>query len=217
MNSDLMRCVPIGANVRLLVESLPKILGFGPGATCYVVRYTKTPGAERRAELADDVNASVTAWLRHTEPSPQDIRPVAADTLENGALGEAQRWASAEQKALALASKCTLADKTMLHIPMMDFRCDPASAANVTFITEALSYIEMPGFIVRSERSLHFYGARCVDESRWRHFLAQCLLFKDLMDWRYIAHCLMYGMSALRIPPDGPSGEPYKVVSKVHV
>jgi hypothetical protein len=216
MNSDLMRSVPIGTNVRVLVARLPTILKLGLGTTCYVVRYGRTPGAERRAELADDLQATVAAWLRHTEPSPQDILSISSDTLENGALARAEQWASAAQKALALASKCTLVDNRILHIPMMDFRCDP-SAANVTFIAEALSYIEMSGFIVRSERSLHFYGAELVDESRWRHFLAQCLLFKDLMDCRYIAHCLMYGMCALRIPPDEPSRGPYTVVSTVRV
>jgi hypothetical protein len=118
--------------------------------------------------------------------------------------------------ALGLSSKCRLADGARLHIPMMDFRCDPA-ASNIAFITEALTYLAMPGFVLRSEQSLHFYGARRLDEHQWRHFLAHCLLLKDLMDWRYIAHCLLYGMCSLRIPPDGSDGELYVVVSKVRM
>lgn len=216
MNAPSMDSVPVGANARLVVTNLPRILELGPGDTCHFVRYKKTPGARRRAEIFNDDKKSVAEWLRHSEPGPNDISPTPADSLDDAAIELALKWASVDQKALALSSKCRLANGATLHIPMMDFHCDPTDA-NVGFITDAFTNLAMPGFVVRSDQSLHFYGARRLEEPQWRDFLARCLLFKDLMDWRYIAHCLMYGMCSLRIPPDGSPEESYTVVSNVRV
>ncbi len=204
MPLDSVDSVPIGMAVQSVVARLPRILGLGEADTCYFVRYFKAPGAMRRADNTRDLPTKVAAWLHHSEPDPSDIAPVQVRAFDEAAIRLALQEASAQNKALAIASRCKLASGATLQAPMVDFVCDP-TFENIAFVSEAFRQLGAPGLVVRSEHSLHFYGTRLVEESEWRRFLAQCLLLKDYVDARYIAHCLMYGMSSLRIPSVGDS------------
>jgi len=55
------------------------------------------------------------------------------------------------------------------------------------------------GFLLRSGRSYHYYGATLLTEIEWRVFLGKCLLMSGYSDDRYIGHQLVDGYCALRL------------------
>jgi hypothetical protein len=102
-------------------------------------------------------------------------------------------------KVLALCSNCRFLDRSVGHIPMMDFRCPP-SVKNLDRVTIALKQIgQKRGAILETGKSYHFYGFDVLDEKQWTQFLAKCLLLSPLVDTRYIAHRLQIGTCVLRL------------------
>jgi hypothetical protein len=100
---------------------------------------------------------------------------------------------------LAICSKCRLADGSVAHIPMMDFRCK-SSPENQKKVESSLRGVgQKAGYILESGRSYHYYGIDLMDEKSWIQFMGKCLLLSPLVDSRYIAHRLIEGTCALRI------------------
>ncbi len=100
---------------------------------------------------------------------------------------------------LAVCSKCHLADGSIAHIPMLDFRCKP-SPGNEQKVESSLRAVgQRSGYVLESGRSYHYYGLDLMDEKSWIQFMGKCLLLSPVVDSRYIAHRLIDGASALRI------------------
>jgi hypothetical protein len=85
-----------------------------------------------------------------------------------------------------------------LHIPMIDFRLD-SSTANDELATELLAALGMPGYLVDSGHSYHFYGKAPISAEEFWHFLGRAQLMSHYADQRWIGHQLISGKAALRI------------------
>jgi len=100
---------------------------------------------------------------------------------------------------LGVCSRCQLADGSIAHIPMMDFRCQ-STDENLRKVQTTIRGIgQSKGYILESGRSYHFYGLDLLDEKSWLKFMARCLLLSPLVDSRYIAHRLIDEMCVLRL------------------
>jgi hypothetical protein len=85
------------------------------------------------------------------------------------------------------------------HIPMMDFICPP-NESNADLLASLLAEgLRMPGFLLDSGRSFHFYGVQLLSEVEWRRFIGKCVLMSGLVDDRYVGHQLVDGYCVLRI------------------
>lgn len=85
-----------------------------------------------------------------------------------------------------------------LHIPMIDFRLK-SSPANDELAMELLEALGMPGYLVDSGRSYHFYGQVPVYADEFWRFLGRAQLMSHYADQRWIGHQLISGKAALRI------------------
>jgi hypothetical protein len=133
----------------------------------------------------------------HTEQT----YPIPVEELTRAKIQEMRRKCGADA-ALALTSLVKLRDGTNAHLPLMDFRCK-CSRQNLNKIVALFSsertHLPTTGYILKSQRSYHYYGLNVLTETAWLKFLARCLLLGPLADSRYIAHCLLHGKSTLRI------------------
>lgn len=120
-------------------------------------------------------------------------------------------------EVLAVCSRCTRADGTVGHLPMLDFRAEAcnksaATARTLELIAKALIAIHAPeGVVINSGNSYHYYGFELVTEAKWRKFMLNCLLLEPFVDVRYIAHRLLSGGAALRITSSSEKPMPHVV------
>jgi hypothetical protein len=189
----------------------------------------------RAATLAKLTNCDVPlwefAWLMANTPEVFDR--LVAQALEHNtderrsqtfsveASSLSPEWArkklegQSSHLVLAFCSKCQLADDSLVHIPMMDFRCEPCPT-NQQKVESALRGIgQRRGYILNSGRSYHYYGLDLVDEISWIEFMAKNLLLSPLTDSRYIAHRLIDGTCALRISTSLRHPDIPRVVAKL--
>lgn len=80
----------------------------------------------------------------------------------------------------------------------MDLRCRPSNE-NLYKCKTAFQKMGVPGVMLESGRSYHFYGFKILAHEDWVRFMANCLLFAPLSDVRYIGHRLLEGACDLRI------------------
>ena len=99
---------------------------------------------------------------------------------------------------LAISSRCTVAPGCVMNIPLMDLRA-PARTRAQHQLETALALMRLPSIVLKSGRSFHVYGCRLMSEPEWLDFMATCLLLVDLVDWRFVGHCVHRRMSSLRI------------------
>jgi len=139
--------------------------------------------------------------VRHDPEAVRDrFIELSSGEINAGALPEVVRSIGDDQ-ALALDSRCRLADGTEMHLPMMDFRV-LSRGGDVSSISTAVQVVgEERGVILRSGRSYHYYGLRPLNHEDWYRFYARCLLLSPITDSRYIAHRLLSGAASLRITP----------------
>jgi len=104
---------------------------------------------------------------------------------------------------LAVCSRCHLADGSIVHIPMLDFRCKQ-SPVNQQKVESSLRAVgQRRGYVLESGLSYHYYGHDLMGERSWIQFMGKCLLLSPLVDSRYIAHRLIDGACALRVNTSG--------------
>lgn len=106
-------------------------------------------------------------------------------------------------QVLALCSPVQKEGSAGSHLPLMDFRCPPAEA-DLRYLTVAMTKVMVDfdlkeGAILDSGRSYHFYGFQSLSGSKWRAFMAKCLLLAPYTDARYIGHRLLSGEAWLRL------------------
>ncbi|MEK6578869.1 MAG: hypothetical protein AABZ55_06555 [Bdellovibrionota bacterium] len=104
----------------------------------------------------------------------------------------------AEEQALAFCSICKLPEGITGFIPMMDFRIAP-NPTNLEKMSVVIQEIGLPGLILGSGKSYHFFGTKLLTESEIQKFLGKCLLISPITDSRYIGHRMMEGSCDLRI------------------
>jgi hypothetical protein len=116
---------------------------------------------------------------------------------------------------VALTSRVRIrSDGHELHIPMVDFRLD-SGPANDELATELLKALSMPGYLVDSGRSYHFYGKVAISRDDFWRFLGRAQLMSYYADQRWIGHQLISGKAALRISSsdNGETASPRFVTS----
>ena len=104
---------------------------------------------------------------------------------------------NSERGIIALTSQMATG-AGLRHLPLLDFRVSP-SPAHTEVVTEMLSILGRPGFLVNSGRSYHFYGADVMEPAEYWRFLGGAQLMAPFVDERWIAHQLISGKSALRV------------------
>ena len=115
-------------------------------------------------------------------------------------------------RMLAVTSAVRLPDGVTKHLPMMDFHLAYSSTATA-FLTKLVARWEVPGTLLRSGKSYHFYGRALFDESALTRFLGQTLLFAPIVDRAWIAHQLIEQSCALRISARRDYGGPPTIVA----
>jgi hypothetical protein len=106
--------------------------------------------------------------------------------------------APAEQSLVVIRSKVRLKDRTVAHLPMLDFRLRSSPSHHLP--ASQLAQWLLPGScLIDSGSSYHVYGRQLMSDSDLASFLGRALQFSPLVDRRWIAHQLREGCCALRI------------------
>jgi hypothetical protein len=103
---------------------------------------------------------------------------------------------------VVVLSKVELSNGRGAHVPMLDFAL-PRSSSNDKTVRAMLSRLGIPGVVLSSGNSYHFYGLRLFSNATMRKFLGSALLLSPLIDHRWVAHQLIEGQCALRVSPNG--------------
>jgi len=134
--------------------------------------------------------------IRHTSGDSTDKK--FEISRKDMTVGKIKTISSSGVEALALSSVCKLQDGSERYIPLMDFRIPP-SAENLLKIEVLVKAIGIPGAILRSGKSYHFFGFELLTKDQNLAFLGKCILAAPITDARYIGHRLIDGASDLRI------------------
>jgi hypothetical protein len=111
-----------------------------------------------------------------------------------------------------VTSAVDLRDGITKHIPMLDFRF-AATNKNEQLVTATLRALGvLPGYLLSSGNSFHYYGARLLSADQLRAFLARALIYGPVVDKAWASHQLIEGYCALRISPRAGIGYP-KVIA----
>ena len=130
------------------------------------------------------------------------IREVKAARLD-AMCAEAQKAG----RLLAATSAVRLPDGASQHLPMMDFHLAYSSPATA-LLTKLVARWGVPGVLLRSGKSYHFYGRTLLDETGLAQFLGRALLYTPIVDRAWIAHQLLEQSCALRISARPEYGGP---------
>jgi len=111
-----------------------------------------------------------------------------------------------QEFAIAFLSKVHTKNKRTLHIPIMDFSCEPTER-NAQSIKELMRRTgQKDGMVFSSGRSFHYYGLHLLPKQKWIKFMLTCQLFVGFTDQGYITHSLIDECAALRISPRKEGG-----------
>jgi hypothetical protein len=194
-------------------------------------RRSNSPHLARLSDQARKTykESRVTFWdelMRLAESEPSVVRrEVFAQALyhRDETEGQVDTWSATRQflqdltqgtyealpdrQIVALTSRVRIrqSDKE-LHIPMIDFRLD-SGPSHDEFARELVDTLAMPGYLVDSGNSYHFYGRKPIGCAEFRRFLGRAQLMSHYADQRWIGHQLISGKAALRIS-SGLDGEP---------
>lgn len=116
--------------------------------------------------------------------------------------------------ALAVLSRVLLPSGEERYLPMLDFTSKSDLVGSAATVQAAVEVLELPGLLVSSGRSFHFYGSRLVTKEEQIDFWARALLLTPIVDERWIAHQLRAGEAALRISPNEKGNVP-EVIARV--
>jgi len=148
----------------------------------------------------------------HHQPLTQHCRVVKRKDLTAHYLRDLAT-AVPPTRMLAMSSSLKLADGSIRHLPMLDFHC-PASSENLSLVGEVVRKLAVGnGFVLKSNKSYHFYGRELLTANELKRFLGRALLFAPVVDRAWIAHQLIESACALRISANRGEGTwPFVVV-----
>jgi hypothetical protein len=141
-------------------------------------------GLIEAAEFHQTIGSRRT-WLSVREVEAARLETMCADAQQSGQM-------------LAVTSAIRMPDGVIQHVPMMDFHLAYSSPANALLI-KLVSRWEIPGALLRSGKSYHFYGRTLLDQTGLARFLGRALLYTPIVDRAWIAHQLIEQSCALRI------------------
>jgi hypothetical protein len=167
-----------------------------------VLLLSRNAGSEIQEKVLDEAahHQSMTGAARH-------IR-LAASELTSGVLSSFSETLK-ERQTLLFSSRISLPSGGELHMPMLDFRIRPESN-NERLAVGVIQRIKMPGTLLNSGNSFHFYGTRLLHgQAGLAQFLGTASLFSPFVDQRWIGHQMIEGACALRVSagktfPDPP-------------
>lgn len=95
------------------------------------------------------------------------------------------------------------------HIPMIDFKTNQQQD-----VFDLMDTLCLGGYVFNSGNSFHYYGDYLMPDAEWLKFMGDLLLYKieNIVDIRWIGHCLKRNSSALRI--SGTNKPAIKFVTK---
>ena len=112
---------------------------------------------------------------------------------------------------IALSSCVKIENGELAHIPMLDFACNNDESGFISAVT-ALKELSVPGFLLNSGKSFHFYGKKLLSNKDFFSFLGKAALLTPIIDAPWIAHQLIEGAAALRLSAkEAYSHRPYLV------
>ena len=120
---------------------------------------------------------------------------------------------SLERVMVGLCSQVETRSGTSKHALLMDFR-PQKSAGSLQTLNDACRYIGYTGWLLETTQSYHFYGDDLVGEWEWLPFMGGWLLLENLIDVRFIGHCIIERVSCLRLTGNSTWSEP-RVVRRV--
>jgi hypothetical protein len=209
--------VPLGTTSEQLITLLPRLLNLRPTDTLHFVRYLRFKSSKTRARSRHTDRERVAEWLRHERLHARDFTTIRAAALTRARIATSAAAAERAGRMLALSSRCAVARGLTMNIPLMDLRV-PARTRAQHQLESALAQMSLPSIVLKSGRSFHVYGCRLMSQAEWLDFMGTCLLLGDLVDWRFVGHCVRRRMSSLRIygKKERYRNQP-KVVARVNV
>lgn len=136
--------------------------------------------------------------------------------LDHPAQGDLERWmrtvadGAKQDEIISFSSKVILRDGSEAHVPMLDFSARTENSGSLSSARTIVKELGVPGFLLDSGRSFHFYGSRLVSDTQLPGFLGAALLFAPLVDGRWVAHQLIGSACALRISLGRDGRPPYE-------
>lgn len=127
--------------------------------------------------------------------------PVSRDSLRKE-LNEARRHALHNDRLVGIASDVVLDNGFQAHMPMIDFYCKISDDNQKAVRSCVETYKMVPGFILNSGKSYHFYGGRVIHKGEWEE-LTHELMYSDTIDDSWGDFNLTNGYSFLRISTNG--------------
>ena len=228
-----------------LLEELAGDLPAGAAMSFATVDFAPLIEARGRLAPAEDVAVATGLHLRETLRLPfWEGVLLAASTGEctaggglldaaafHQAIGSRRTWlpvrevevarldvmcAEAQQggRMLAVTSAVRLPDGAIQHLPMMDFHLAYSSPATA-LLTKLVARWGVPGALLRSGKSYHFYGRTLFDETALTRFLGRALLYTPIVDRAWIAHQLLEQSCALRISARPEYGGPPTILARL--
>lgn len=145
-----------------------------------------------RAEVAVELLREALFHNRHESPR----RRVPVPGLTASSLAGLCR--ASGDGVTVLSSEIEMDDGSRRHLPMLDFH-SPASEANLSLVSAAARALHSSGFILKSGKSYHFYGASLLNCEQNTDHLARALLLAPIVDRAWVAHQLLERACGLRI------------------
>lgn len=104
-----------------------------------------------------------------------------------------------DNEFLAITSQVLTRKGKSMHLPLLDLSV-PHSARNTELARHMLALLGIPGVLVQTSHSYHFYGTALQPDNEYlRAFLGSALLFAPITDQRWIAHQLLDGLAVLAL------------------
>lgn len=118
-------------------------------------------------------------------------------------------------RLLVASSLCSADGDARRHIPMLDFSHKAAAPGSLATVRACVERLEVPGAILTTGRSFHFYGVGGCGDDELRGFLGRALLLAPIVDGRWVAHQLIEGSCGLRLGRSRHTEDPPRVVAIV--
>jgi hypothetical protein len=124
-----------------------------------------------------------------------------------GAILQAWLDQIADKRVVGLCSRIEMRTGKCAHALFMDFRCSK-SPKSLIALEEACHHLGYSGWLLETDRSYHFFGDALVDDRSWLRFMGYWLLADHLIDGPFVGHCVIEGVSCLRVTAGPESSEP---------
>lgn len=158
-------------------------------------------------------NPSVPAKIRYIKESVAHDGPFDGNLMRVGecaAALESEVASAAAERAVSVTSRIWTANRQVIgHMPLMNLH--PEGFNSLNQLVRAIRTVtnDRPGFIIKSGRYFHYYGAYVLSRTEWPKFLGEWLMPCVMVSPRYIGHSLNRGFCALRLN-SAPPIKPFK-------